>query len=139
MLYVQSTRKETGDLSNFRPTSLLTTMYKLFSFVGSQRITKAAVDFEWMSPKQKGFFPGFNGIQEHTQLLRTVVEDAKPNRNDMAMAFLDLCNVFGSIPHGILEELFSSLPIPFQLRKIIKDIYSSNKIHFVAGSNIISI
>ena len=130
---------DSGDLSNFRPISLLPTMYKLFSGVLSQRITKASVDLEWMSPEQKGFLPGVNGIQEHTQLLRTVVEDAKANRTDMAMAFLDLRNAFGSIPHGILEELFSSLPIPSQLRKIIKDIYTTNQINFVAGNNTIPI
>ena len=113
-------------------------MYKLFSGVLSQRITKASGD-EWMSPEQKGFLPGVNGIQEHTQLLRTVVEDAKANRTDMAMAFLDLRNAFGSNPHGILEELFSSLPIPSQLRKIIKDIYTTNRINFVAGNNTIPI
>ena len=130
---------DSGDLSNFRPISLLPTMYKLFSGVVSQRLTKASVELEWMSPEQKGFLPGVNGIQEHTQLLRTVVEDAKVNRSDMAMAFLDLRNAFGSIPHGILEELFSSLPIPSQLRKVIKDIYSENKINFVEGNNIIPV
>ena len=68
---------DTDDLSNFRPISLLSTIYKVFSGILCQRLTLVAADLGWLSPEQKGFLPGVNGIQEHTQLLQTAVEDAK--------------------------------------------------------------
>ena len=98
-----------GDLANFRPISLLPTMYKIFSAVVSQRLARVAVGKGWISPSQKGFLPGVQGIQEHTQLLQTVIEEAKSNRCNMAMAWLDLANAFGSIHHAILKLLLLRL------------------------------
>ena len=72
---------DTTDLSNFRPISLLPTMYKIFSGALSQRITSVATDLGWLSPEQKGFLPVVNGVLEHTQLLQTVVEFAKEKAN----------------------------------------------------------
>ena len=106
-----SKKGDTSDYSNFRPISLLPTIYKLFSGVISQRITEVASDLRWLSPEQKGFLPGVHGIQEHTQLLQTVVEETKTKRRHMSMAWLDMCNAFGSVPHAVLNELFTSLPI----------------------------
>ncbi|KZS06625.1 Uncharacterized protein APZ42_029867 [Daphnia magna] len=48
-------KRYTSDYSNFRPISLLPTIYKLFSGVISQRITE---DLGWLSPEQKGFLQG---------------------------------------------------------------------------------
>ena len=73
----------------------------------------------WLSPEQKGFLPGVRGIQEHTQLLQTVVEEATFKRRNMSVAWLDLCNAFGSIPHLVLIELFNSLPIPDDLKRLL--------------------
>ena len=47
-----------NDLANFRPISLLPTMYKIFSAIVSQRLTRVAVEKGWISPSQKGFLPG---------------------------------------------------------------------------------
>ena len=131
----------TTDLSNFRPISLLSTMYKIFSGALSQRITSVAADLGWLSPEQKGFLLGVNGIQEHTQLLQTVVEFAKDksNKSNLSLAFLDLRNAFGSIPHPIINELLYSLPIPVGLRNIILDIYSANLMNFSIGKEVIPI
>ena len=69
------------DLANFRPISLLPTTYKIFSAIVSQRLARVAVGKGWISPSQKAFLPGIQGIQEHTQLLQTVIEEAKANPN----------------------------------------------------------
>ncbi|KZS10341.1 Uncharacterized protein APZ42_025214 [Daphnia magna] len=105
-------KRDTSDYSNFRPISLLPTIYKLFSRVISQRITQVASDLGWLYPEQKGFLPGVHGIQQHTQLLQTVVEETKTKRKHMSIALLDMCNAIGSVPHAILNELFTSLQIP---------------------------
>lgn len=71
---------DTADISNFRPISLLSTIYKLFSSVSSTRLTLVAQNTEWLSVEQKGFLPGVRGIQEHTQLLQTIIDNAKRNK-----------------------------------------------------------
>lgn len=93
----------------------------------------------WLSPEQKGFLPGVHGIQEHTGLLQTAVEETTSKRRDMSIAWLDLCNAFGSVPHSVLLELFHSLPIPDDLKRMLSDIYAGNIMDFVVGNETISI
>ena len=128
-----------SDFSNFRPISLLSTLYKIFSGIISQRITSTAVELDWLSPGQKGFLPGVHGIQEHTQLLQTAVEETTSKRKCMSMAWLDLCNAFGSVPHAVLFELFHSLPLPNDLKRMLSDIYTGNIMDFVVGNESVSI
>jgi hypothetical protein len=132
-------RGDTSDYSNFRPISLLPTIYKLFSGVISQRLTEVASDLGWLSPEQKGFLPGVHGIQEHTQLLQTVVEETKAKRRNVSIAWLDMFNAFGSVPHAVLGELFTSLPIPEDLRRILTDIYAGNRMDFAVGKESVRI
>ena len=130
---------DTSDYANFRPISLLSTLYKLFSGVLSQRLCAVAADLGWLSPEQKGFLPGVKGIQEHTQLLQTAVEEATFRRRTMSVVWLDLCNAFGSVPHGVLGELFRSLPIPDDLRRLLVDIYTGNVMEFSVGQESVAI
>ncbi|KZS10328.1 Uncharacterized protein APZ42_025242 [Daphnia magna] len=76
--------------------------------------------------------PGVHGIQEHTQLLKTVVEETRTKCRHVSIAWLDMCNAFGSVHHAVLGELFASLPIPDDLRRILADIYSGNQMDFAA-------
>ncbi|KZS00284.1 Uncharacterized protein APZ42_003477, partial [Daphnia magna] len=41
-----------------------------------------------------------------------------------------MCNALGSVAHAVLNELFTSLPIPEDLRRILVDIYSGNRMNF---------
>ena len=98
------------DFSNFRPISLLPTIYKIFSGVISSCIMAITTRLGWMSPEQKGFLPSVRGIQqEPTHILQAVIEESKRKRRDMVIAWLDLSNAFGSAPHPILNSLFQSL------------------------------
>ena len=123
---------DTGDYANFRPISLLSTIYKVFSGIMVSRLTTLATELGWLSPQQKGFLPGVHGIQEHSQLLQMAIEEATEAwGRDLAIALLDLCNAFGSIPHAVLGQLFESLPIPNFLNCHLHDIYSGNAMDFV--------
>ncbi|XP_045029421.1 uncharacterized protein LOC123472237 [Daphnia magna] len=130
---------DSSDYGNFRPISLLPTMYKIFSGILSSRIMSTATKLGWISSEQKGFLPGVRGIQEHTHLLHTVIEQAKQSKREMVIAWLDLSNAFGSIPHPILNCLFQSLPIPAELRRILSDIYSNNIMEFAVGQDSVQI
>ena len=84
-------KKGSTDLPfNFRPISLLPTMYKIYSGILSNRIIKVAVSNEWISSQQKGFLPGLKGIQEHTFLLESAITEAKKRHDDLHIVWLDL-------------------------------------------------
>ena len=119
-------KKGSTDLpSNFRPITLLPTMYKIYSGILSSRIIKVAVSNEWISSQQKGFLPGLKGIQEHTFLLESAITEAKKRHDDLHIVWLDLANAFGSLPHSTLNKLFESLPLPAHTSTILKDMYTN--------------
>ena len=131
-----------GDQSqyeNFRPISLLPTMYKIFSRILAARLMDSATTHQWLSPEQKGFLPMVRGVQEHTFLLQAVIDEAKRTKRDISIPWLDLTNAFGSLPHSALQQLFESLPIPENLRGILSDIYSHNTLEFSVGSETVEI
>lgn len=98
-----------------------------------------AVTLGWISPEQKGFLPGVRGIQEHTHVLHTSIEEAKQGKQDLTIVWLDLCNAFGSIPHDVLNSLFASLPLPDELRGILRDIYANNISEFAVGQETVTV
>ena len=130
---------DTADLSNFRPISLLSSLYKLLSGVLANRIVAAATDLGWVSPEQKGFLPGVHGIQEHTEMLLSAVAYAKRQKQDLSLVFLDLANAFGSLPHAYLGALFQSLPLPDNLKRLLADIYHDNNADFVVNRQVVSV
>ena len=127
------------DAFNFRPITLLCTLYKLYSSILASKLVKVATDLKWISQEQKGFIPGLKGIQEHTYLLESCVGEARKNHKPLFMAWLDLRNAFGSLPHTILKSLFTSLPIPHSLQTTLLDIYSGTKCSLVGGQHKIDV
>ncbi|KAG8239346.1 hypothetical protein J437_LFUL019127 [Ladona fulva] len=65
-------------------------------------------------PFQKGFIPGSEGCFKHNFMLDATLEDARRNGNEVAVAWLDLEDAFGSIPHHhisrTLQEIEESVP-----------------------------
>lgn len=122
--------------TNFRPISLLSTLYKLFSGCIASQSTTVASDNEWLSPGQKGFFPGVHGIQEHTMLLEGAIEEA--GKRSSTICWLDLDNAFDSLPHDYLNQLFCSFPVPPALRSILNEIYQDNEFRFVVDQELVT-
>ena len=129
----------TNDPGNFRPITLLCTLYKLYSSILAKKIVSVAVDLEWISEEQKGFLPGINGIQEHTYLLESCIGEARKSKRQLYIAWLDLRNAFGSLPHTTLKNLFLSLPIPQRLKAILTELYNDNCSSLQGGEHSLNI
>jgi hypothetical protein len=107
--------------------SLLSSLYKLFSGELAARLVKTATGLEWISADQKGFLPGINAIQEHTEVLTAAITRAKKLIEDLSICFLVLANAFGSLPHAVLCSFFDSLLVPYALKRILKDIRETRR------------
>ena len=110
-------KEETIIPSNFRPISLLNTLYKLYSGILSSKLVSIATANDWISKEQKGFLPGVRGIQEHTYVLESAIQESKKKKNNLFITWLDSSNAFGSIPQ--LFQLFDSLHIPLKIILIL--------------------
>jgi hypothetical protein len=114
-------------------------LYKLFSGELAASLVKTATGLEWISAVQKGFLPGINAIQEHTEVLTAAIKRAKKLIEDLSICFLVLTNAFGSLPHAVLCSFFDSLPVPDALKRILKDIYKGNQAESVVTPLIIEL
>ena len=61
---------------------------------------------------QKGGVPGFSGCVEHTSVISQLIQEAKVNKKDLTVVWLDLANAYGTIPHTLIEESLKHYHIP---------------------------
>ena len=89
VLFLFIKKGDTTDYSNFRPISLLPTIYKISLGTLSHRLTVIASELSWLSSEQKGFLPSVRDIDEHSVILQTTVEEARAERRPLGIAMLD--------------------------------------------------
>ena len=121
-----STTKE-----QFRTVSLLNVEIKIPLAVLSRRITNFWISNKFIDTAvQKGGIPGVSGCIEHTSVLTQQIKEAKENKTDLAVLWLDLANAFGSIPHKLIEITLRTYHIPESFTELIMHYYDNFKIRF---------
>ncbi|GFU24802.1 retrovirus-related Pol polyprotein from type-1 retrotransposable element R2, partial [Nephila pilipes] len=113
------------DISNWRPVSLLNTGGKVFSSVLAARISSWANINSRLSPFQKGFREN-DGCSEHNFILEQAITGAKRHHLDLSMAWLDLENAFGSVPHRFILEALGHAGVPSSTVALISAIYTGS-------------
>ena len=83
---------DTEDLGNYRPITLLSQMYKLFTRILLQRIFR---DVEF-SREQAGFREGYSTL-DHIHAVRQLLEKSKEYRAPLCLAFVDYRKAFDSV------------------------------------------
>ena len=57
------------------------------------------------SSVQKGDISGMSGCLKHTSVVTQLIWEARENKGNLSVLWLDLVNAFGSIPHNKLVQL----------------------------------
>uniref|UniRef100_A0A8R1I3U4 Reverse transcriptase domain-containing protein n=1 Tax=Caenorhabditis japonica TaxID=281687 RepID=A0A8R1I3U4_CAEJA len=109
---------------NWRPISLMPTIYKLYSSLWNRRIRSVE---GVMSKCQRGFQER-EGCAESIGILRTAIEIAKGRRKNLSVAWLDLTNAFGSVPHELIESTLKAYGFPPMVIDIVMDMYKGASI-----------
>ena len=66
-----------------------------------------------------------------TQLLR----EAKENRGDLVVLWLDLANAYGSVPHKVVEEALKRHHVPAAICDLINNYYQNSKMRISSNSS----
>ena len=74
------------------------------------------------------------GVIEHTGVITQLLKEAKTNKGDMAVLWLDLKKAYGSIPHSLVKEALKRYHVPNKIIEIIVDYYHNFQIRTVSGN-----
>ena len=89
------------------------------------------MDSGYIDPSiQKGGIPGVSGCLEHTALLSQLIREAKSEKKNLVITWLDIANAYGSIPHDVIQRALVEAHIPEDTRHLIESYYSDVKIRF---------
>ncbi|GFQ76245.1 retrovirus-related Pol polyprotein from type-1 retrotransposable element R2 [Trichonephila clavata] len=116
-------KNEPASITDWRPISLSDTAYKLFSKCLARKLSDWCETFEVMSPAQKGFSP-FDGVIEHNFLLSEHLEAARRDKCERFVAWLDIANAFGSIPHGVILSALRNCGVDQDFARLVQNIYT---------------
>ena len=73
------------------------------------------------------------GCIEHMGVVLQLLKDAKKNKGDMNVLWLDLKNAYGSIPHNLVEEAFKRHHVLKKITELIVDYYNDFQMRTVLG------
>ena len=114
-----------------RTISLLSVECKIFFSVVSKRLTNYMLANRYLDTSvQKGGAPGVSGCIEHTSVLTQLIREARENKGDLSVVWLDLTNAYGSMPHKLVEETLKRYHVPEKVKNLIKQYYSRFFIRF---------
>uniref|UniRef100_A0A914VZY2 Reverse transcriptase domain-containing protein n=1 Tax=Plectus sambesii TaxID=2011161 RepID=A0A914VZY2_9BILA len=109
-------------VANYRPISLLSTIYKTFTRVLTNRLESYLEDPQPV--EQAGFRRGFS-TADHIQTLNELAEKCDEFHLPLFMLFIDFEKAYDSIEYGALYEALRRQSIPEQAIRLLQTIYEN--------------
>jgi hypothetical protein len=127
-----------GDLkdpSNFRPIALSNTIGKTFHLIMSRRTTDYLISNKFVDPKvQKAFLPGISGCTEHVTVMSEIIQHIKHKKRTAHIAFFDLADAFGSVPHDTILHALKRNHFPQEVQEYFKTFYTNVRSRVITKS-----
>ena len=125
--------KEDGATSveKFRTISLLNVEGKLYFALRADRLVSYTLANKYIDTSiQKGGVPAISGCLEHTAILSQLIREAKSEKNDLVVVWLDIANAYGTIPHSLIQLALRRAHVPEEYCKLVESYYADMKIRF---------
>lgn len=121
-------------IDQFRMMSLLSVEEKIFFSVMATRLTEYFLENKYIDTSvQKGGIPGVPGCLKHTGVDLQLLREARENKGNLVVLWLDLANAYGSIPHRLVEKALQKHHVPENIREPIMDYYNNFHVRVSAG------
>lgn len=112
------------DIGNYRPISLMSNVYKIFSKVLLGRLTK--ILDENQPKEQAGFRSDFSTI-DHIHTIKQVIQKCNEYNITFYLAFVDYNKAFDTLKHGKIWEALEAQGIDNKYIRLIAKIYKNMK------------
>ena len=124
--------KNSKNLEQFRPISLLNVEGKIFFGVIAKRMMKFVLNNKSVNTSiQKAGIPGFPGCIKHASMLWDRIKAARDNKStELHVIWLDFENAYGSVRHPLIEKALDFFWIPEYIRKLISGYYKCTYMRF---------
>ncbi|RVE54716.1 hypothetical protein evm_000483 [Chilo suppressalis] len=109
-------------LKNYRPISLLSHVYKLFSRVIANRLARRFDDFQ--PPEQAGFRSGYGTI-DHIHTVRQIIQKTEEYNQPLCLAFVDYEKAFDSIEIWSVQESLQRCQVDWRYIQVIRCLYEA--------------
>ena len=117
-----------ADISNYRPISLISHLYKLFIKIIENR-NASTLDLH-QPPEQAGFRPHFS-TTDHLYTINQVIEKYNEFNKPLYLAFVDYAKAFDSIHHHSVINALESQNIPHTYIDLIDTIYKNSSANII--------
>ncbi|CAH2216315.1 jg21798, partial [Pararge aegeria aegeria] len=111
------------DIGNYRPISLLPTLYKLFSTIINARISPTIGARQPV--EQAGFRKAFSTI-DHIHTLELIIEKYQEHQRPLYLAFIDYQKAFDTVTHASIWESLKKQEVSEVYIEVIRCIYKNN-------------
>lgn len=112
-----------GDISNYRPISLMSNIYKVFSKIILSRITNT---LEENQPKeQAGFRRNFSTI-DHIHAVRQILQKFREYNKIYYIGFVDFNKAFDTLEHRFIWDALKRQGVHAKYIRILKNVYTNS-------------
>ena len=124
-------KDQASDPSQYRPISVTSLVYRLYSRLLSNRFYDAVGN--QISDSQGGYRKQLNGCAKNLGILRSVLAEARVEKRSLAVASVDLSKAFDSVSHVAVRRCLKELEMPDYLRRACLDTLDHNVLRFKGG------
>ena len=125
--------KEEGarKIDEFRYISLLNTEGIFFRILNKGLISFLQNNNHIDTSVQKRGVPGIPGCMENTGVISQLLKEAKTNKGNLAVLWLDLKNVYWSIPNRLVELTVKCYHVPDRISDLVLDYHNAFKMRII--------
>lgn len=110
------------NIGNYRPISLLSHVYKLFTKIITRRLSHKLDSYQ--TREQAGFRTGY-GTNDHLQVLKSLIEKCVEYNKPLVFIFVDYEKAFDSVDQHTMLRALSDGRIDYRYSTVIKYIYEN--------------
>ena len=124
LLHMKGSR---DDLKKWRPIVMGDVVVKQFAAVLADRLTCWVIANDPLSAAQIGCLL-HEGYLEHSFMLHRVLESARACKKEVGVAWLDLADAFGSVPHAVIRRALIDAGVPARVLDTVASFYQGSTV-----------